>query len=336
MERAEALDDNAVFFAAAAWSLERLLALRDRDLVERVADEVFARGHDGVRTRDLAICLRAVGTVLFDQGDRERAESVWRELDLLAERTRDSSVAMDALNAAAFLSFADGRLEEALSSSESTQARSRELGIRVQLTQGGVSPVLVAAADYYLGRSVEPLLPLVEGRSRPLQATRSVMLAFLGRFGDARALREAFGDIGSDKDESSWLILINLLHMSVLGADEETAGVLLPRLAPFADRISQADGVSIGRLCGAAAALLGTPNKARSYYMDALDLCEKVRFRPEIALTRLGLAELLLDHYPDERSAAIEHLDFAIAEFRDMKMQPSLERALKHKELLKA
>jgi hypothetical protein len=33
---------------------------------------------------------------------------------------------------------------------------------------------------------------------------------------------------------------------------------------------------------------------------------------------------------------AIEHLDFAIAEFRDMKMQPSLERALRHKDVLKA
>jgi hypothetical protein len=33
---------------------------------------------------------------------------------------------------------------------------------------------------------------------------------------------------------------------------------------------------------------------------------------------------------------AIEHLDFAIREFREMKMQPSLERALRHRELLKA
>ena len=56
----------------------------------------------------------------------------------------------------------------------------------------------------------------------------------------------------------------------------------------------------------------------------------------EIALTRLQLAELLLEHYPDERTDALEHLDFAISEFRDMKMQPSLERALKHKDILKA
>ena len=61
-----------------------------------------------------------------------------------------------------------------------------------------------------------------------------------------------------------------------------------------------------------------------------------MRFRPEIALTRLQLAELLLDHYPEERAEALEHLDFAIGEFRDMKMQPSLERALRHKDILKA
>ena len=48
------------------------------------------------------------------------------------------------------------------------------------------------------------------------------------------------------------------------------------------------------------------------------------------------LAELLLEHYPDERAEALEHLDFAIGEFRDMKMQPSLERALRRKDILKA
>jgi hypothetical protein len=33
---------------------------------------------------------------------------------------------------------------------------------------------------------------------------------------------------------------------------------------------------------------------------------------------------------------AIEHLDFAISEFRELKMQPSLERALRHRRLLRA
>ena len=36
------------------------------------------------------------------------------------------------------------------------------------------------------------------------------------------------------------------------------------------------------------------------------------------------------------RAEAMRHLDIAIAELRDMKMQPALERALRHKEVLKA
>jgi hypothetical protein len=60
------------------------------------------------------------------------------------------------------------------------------------------------------------------------------------------------------------------------------------------------------------------------------------RFPPELALTRLQLAELLLEHYPDEKKEVLEHLDFAINEFREIKILPSLERALRHKDILKA
>ncbi|MGD0659968.1 MAG: hypothetical protein ABSD38_18060 [Syntrophorhabdales bacterium] len=62
----------------------------------------------------------------------------------------------------------------------------------------------------------------------------------------------------------------------------------------------------------------------------------RLRPGPEIALTRLELAELVLAHYPDEKAEALEHLDFAIGELREMKMQPALERALKQSEALKA
>ena len=48
------------------------------------------------------------------------------------------------------------------------------------------------------------------------------------------------------------------------------------------------------------------------------------------------IIELLLEHYPRERAEALEHLDFTIGEFRGMKMQPSMERALRHKDILKA
>ena len=93
---------------------------------------------------------------------------------------------------------------------------------------------------------------------------------------------------------------------------------------------------NIGRLCGGAAALLGeTREGARLLPAGARDLREgplPAGDRADAARAGGAAARPL----PDERAAAIEHLDFAIAEFREMKMQPSLERALRHKEVLKA
>jgi DNA-binding NarL/FixJ family response regulator len=85
--------------------------------------------------------------------------------------------------------------------------------------------------------------------------------------------------------------------------------------------------VSFGRLLGEAAAMLGRPDEARTYFQQALDVCVKVRFRPEIALIRLDLAELLSNSAAEDRAQAFEHLQFVAAEFEDMHMQPSLERA---------
>ena len=92
----------------------------------------------------------------------------------------------------------------------------------------------------------------------------------------------------------------------------------------------------IDRHRGAAATLLGEPEQAMEYYRRGLEAAEQVRFRPEVALIRLGLAELLRDGYPEQREQAQEHLDFAVAEFPAMKMQPSLGRALSRREILKA
>jgi tetratricopeptide (TPR) repeat protein len=169
---------------------------------------------------------------------------------------------------------------------------------------------------------------------------RTSILALLGRHEEARAIREQFGDIGADDDESAASVLLNLLDAAVLGADEATVRALSRRLVPIAAEIDVASGWpfggSVARLLGQAAALLGQPGEARTFFEQALVVCAKVRFRPEAALTHLQLAELLLEHYPAEQQKAQEHLDFAIDELRAMKMQPSLERALRHKGLLHA
>jgi tetratricopeptide (TPR) repeat protein len=130
---------------------------------------------------------------------------------------------------------------------------------------------------------------------------------------------------------------IQSLEHALLAGHRRAAELLLNRLAGSSSRTSGLfQTTCASRHLGAAAALLGRHEEARTDYKEAIKVCTEMKFRPELALTRLQLAELLLEHYPKERAEALEHLDFAIKEFQEMKMQPSLERALRHKEILKA
>jgi tetratricopeptide (TPR) repeat protein len=125
------------------------------------------------------------------------------------------------------------------------------------------------------------------------------------------------------------------LLAAILVGHREAAEFLVRRFAHSGLHTTGALLECPSRYLGAAVAFLGRPEEARAYYEEAMDMATRLRFRPEIALTRFQLAELLLEHYPDERDGALEYLDFAIGELREMKMQPALERALKQKENLK-
>jgi hypothetical protein len=80
---------------------------------------------------------------------------------------------------------------------------------------------------------------------------------------------------------------------------------------------------------------VGDRAAARRYYAQALESAGKIRFRPELALTLVSLAELLYTESGDAaRSEALDHLGIAIPELQDMNMQPALERALALRETL--
>ena len=158
-----------------------------------------------------------------------------------------------------------------------------------------------------------------------------------------RSERKARKDAGSTPDIAStrdlthaWLD-IAYLEAAVLVGHRKAAVLLLKR---FAGNTLATTGVLLGTTALPVTSVRRRPprqtDEAREHYQEAIRVCTEMRFRPELALSRLQLAELLLDHYPDEKKDALEHLDFAIKEFREMKMQPSLERALRHKEILKA
>jgi class 3 adenylate cyclase len=163
-------------------------------------------------------------------------------------------------------------------------------------------------------------------------AARALCLAHVGRHEEARdALQQYLEEPGID--ENTWIgATLALLQTAVLVEDREATALLADRLSGLSS-LATADLslTTVARHLGAAAALLGEPDEARAYYEQAIEVAGKISFRPEVALSRLQLGELLLEHYPEKRADALEHLDFAIAECREMKMQPSLERALRLK-----
>ena len=142
--------------------------------------------------------------------------------------------------------------------------------------------------------------------------------------------------IGTDEDMT--LISDDALNLetALLVGHRQSAELLLNRFKGTGIYTTgYSSSLCVLRLMGEAAVLLKRYDEAKEYYKDAIRVCIEMRFRPELALSRLDLAELLIDHYPEEKTEAFEHFDFAVKEFRDMKMQPSLERALRRKDMLK-
>jgi hypothetical protein len=182
----------------------------------------------------------------------------------------------------------------------------------------------------------------MEGDTADSAVQRALCLMHLGKPDIAHQLVRSFletTEVGEESNTSPTWLLNYLAELAAMLGDRNLAAKLIPRLDSIAALISCGPNffhTCIARHLGGCAAVLGDGKQAKKYCASALTLCTSIGYRPEIALTHLQLAELLLEHYPDERPAAIGHLDFAIAEFRDMKMQPSLERALRHRELLKA
>ena len=136
-------------------------------------------------------------------------------------------------------------------------------------------------------------------------------------------------NLSAKKDDTPASILTTLLELAVLVRNRETASLLAKRL------------LDVARNLGKASVLLGDLTAARANYERVLDWATRIRFRPEIALTRFELAKLLLSEAKDAsesdaaaalRSGAQAHLDFAISEFQATKMKPALEQALRTQE----
>jgi serine/threonine protein kinase/tetratricopeptide (TPR) repeat protein len=364
-EAALVSEDAHAFYKAAGLALRQLLAVQDRDRVQRIADNVLQRSRRGVRSGELADCLFFLGLVLLERGDREGAEHAWAELRDLAERTRDVRLRVNSLATTAISAYLDGEFDRTLKFADEIGAVSQELGSFVPTPEVLKHQSLVYLAGGRDGVTWSYLMH--RQNNRAYAALSAWMLAHTERAEEAAPMRSVFGDLGAPADETASHFLAYLLDSAVLCADLEATRALKGRLASMS-RFSCAvhSTLSWSRVLGSAAALLGERDGARAYYEKAIEQCQNMRNRPERALSHLQLAELLLDvGGPGTRDAArarvtnqrprtrarsvdahagtvgnreeaLQHLDVAITELREMKMQPALERALRHKEVLRA
>jgi tetratricopeptide (TPR) repeat protein len=265
------------------------------------------------------------------------------EMQTLAERCGQAHLLVFSMLTDGTMAIWDGRLDEALTIRRNIMARAEELGI---LEFAGVFTSFMLPARVYLGNAGRALEANIRGtRGLPQNSIGDVILVYclahLGRYDEVSEMLERMvvmrPRIGSTEDNTAAGVDIISLEAAVLAGHHQAAELLLRRLA---GRRCTTSGYYLStctsRHLGAAAALLGKPDEAHKHYREAIKACTEMKFRPELALTRLQLAELLLEHYRDGKKEALEHLDFAIKEFQDMKMLPSLERALRHKEILKA
>jgi tetratricopeptide (TPR) repeat protein len=327
LEMARSFEDEQALYWASFWWLTFAKAPHHFGERLELAGELIKVGFSAKMVKGRFAGQTVALDVLIEWGMRDKAEEGLQRMKSMAYHSGLSRLHIRTLDA--FFTTLDGRLEEAVQISSEIRDQGRGLGVSeygaVLAGLCGVTPRLLLG-DY-------------EEAFNIAAAHKESLFAYAGDVAEARKALQKWvidrPDFGTDKDEIGATKDVCLLEEAVMVGHKEAAELLMKRLHVVANHAVAVNRLtSIGRHLGAAAAMLGRPDEALSYYGQAMEVATKLRFRPEIALIRLQLAELLLDHYPDEKSAAVEYLDFAIGEFRDMQMQPSLERATRLRELM--
>jgi DNA-binding CsgD family transcriptional regulator len=313
----------------------------------RLAEECAGWPRQGVSTQTLGLALWYCGMVQLAQGRRAQAEELWSQVAELAKRTRVATVGLFVAQREGILAIVDGRLDEALGQLQRFAALADELGVPIRGRNFGLIQLITPAlylgrADAWLNAAEEQSAlasPARPGHRGPgfffSTAAHAMCLAQLGRLEEARTVAgPVLNDFtGNIDDESLMGPLVWLLQAAVVIEHLAAARALAARLACVAHLSADHHMCTcVARHLGDAAALAGDRTAARAYYLQALEAAGRIRFRPELALTHLRLAELLFEGAA--QSEALEHLDVAIPELQDMQMQPGLERGLALREKL--
>jgi len=273
--------------------------------------------------------LYSLGQFLYQIQEIDACRQTWDELDALASRVPDPYVqSWNMLAVHGRLTWL-GKLEEAVDSSEAFAARARDMGIETWgLT---LSKIVASASIGSLGRWDDLATTYPFWRTLPYgDAIAAFHMAQSGQLAEARAEMQRImtqlrvGEADSWVDDNS---LCGLLAVATMTQDRDATALLYPLVEPTAEMHQLSYGPA-ARYLAAAALLLGDVAAARTYMDTSLRVALKVEDRTSVANSRFDLARLLFEHFPEEKAAAAEHLNFATGEAQDMKMKPLLEECL--------
>jgi tetratricopeptide (TPR) repeat protein len=290
----------------------------------------------------MAYGMDCANSFFLSLGERRQGEVIHRETMESARLARMPARQYSFQHMQACYHIMDGQLEEAAKCHDDVLRLGVEMG--ATQTAGVYACFFGPRLSGYLGWGQEELRRLDEwAQAAGLSMPAHVRVYYLACGGEKEEVATILGEAADhyaaepERTRHTFGALLLLLEVAVLTKHARAAEILLNLLVGATYKTTGANNPTcVARHLGGAEALLDRYEEARKHYKEAIKGCTDMRFRPELALTRLQLAELLLEHYPKERAKALEHLDFAISEFRDMKMRPWLERALRHKEILKA
>jgi len=286
--------------------------------------------------------MESVGSFFLRLGERTQGEAIHREVMESARLARMPAFQYFSRALHACYHIMDGQLEEAAKCYDDVLRLGAEMG--APLAAAICASFFGPRLSGYLGWGREELRRLDEwAQAAAVSVPPELRAYYLLCGGEREEIVTILGEAGDhytahpERTRHEFGALLLLLETAVLAKHTRAAETLLNVLVGAMYKTTGLENPTcVARHLGGTAALLGRYEEARKHYQEAIKVSSEMRFRPELALTRLQLAELLLEHYPKERAVALEHLDFTISEFRDMKMRPWLERALRHKEILKA
>lgn len=332
MKTAKSLGDNDAHWWAAAMFLTYASGFEHNQETLDAAQELAEGSRSGVSTAVLVWALVMVAHTFLDHGRRQEAETVWHRAKHLIDLNGQARYQVFSMAGEAFFATLDGHLERAVEMTDRIREYGRENGFsalaEVQAFNIGMRALL------HLGMAKKAL----ECFAAMSLDAKALCLAHLGLVAEATSLLEELtapghSQFAESRNEAPAYGDVVLLETAVLLRNRRAADALLRRLDK---RRSRTTGIfhatCIDRHLATAASLLGRHDEALAYCRRALDVCNDMRFRPEAALVRLQMADLILEHYPHEAQQARGHLEFAISQFRDMNMLPSLEQALRHRQ----